>query len=187
MGRRRPHGAPGTVTAGEDGRLVVTATHTFAAEFHGNATVHLGISEAEATWPVSVNVRAEPAEASAPSYEFRGQQILAAIPNVRGSTTYEIIFHLDMPLPTRKSGGPEASLGGGIAGSISSFDPHKGSACYTARLAATVKGRLKSRHSLPFSLKIQQPPSLIQGKAVLRRYASLKRMHSAASRQLGCG
>jgi hypothetical protein len=178
--------APANIAEGENGRLVVTATHTFPAEFHGNVTVHVGITEAEANWPVSVIVHAAQAETPVPNYEFRGRQILAAVPSLKGSTAYEIIFRLNMPLPTTKSGGLEASLDSGIAGSISSFDPHKASACYAARLAADVKRKLKSRHSLPFNLKIQQPASLIRGKAVLRKYASFKRMHSAASRQLGC-
>ena len=178
--------AYGSVTTGEAGRLVITATHTFPAEFRGNATVHVGITEAEATWPVSVDVRAAQASTPTPKYEFRGRQIIAAIPNVKGSTAYEMIFHLNMPLPTAKSGGVEASLGGGIAGSISSFGRHKASACYSVTLGAGMKRKLKSRRSLPFNLKIRQPASVIQGKAVLQKYASLKRMQSAASKQLGC-
>ena len=183
--------APGSISAGEAGKLVVTATHTFPAEFHGNATVHVGITEAEAAWPVSVSVDPAQAQARTPSapvlkYKFRGHPILAAIPRAQGSTAYAMVFQLDMPLPTAKSGGVAASLGGGIAGSISSFGPHKAAACYSVRLGVDVKRKLKSHHSLPFSLKIQQPASVIQGKAVLHRYASLKRMQSAASRQLGC-
>ncbi len=178
--------AYGNVTAGEDGRLVVTATNTFPAEFRGNATVHVGITEAEATWPVSENVRGAQADAPIPKYEFRGRPIIAAIPNVGGRTVYEIIFHLNMPLPTTNAGGFQASLGGGIAGSISSFGRHEASACYAAKLAAGVKRELQSRRSLPFKLKIQQPPSLIQGDAVLREYASLRRMRRDTLRQLGC-
>jgi hypothetical protein len=178
--------APGTITAAQNGRLVLTATHTFPAEFSGNTTVHVGISETVATWSVSAKVRAVRAGAPIPKYGFRGQQILAAVPNIKGSTAYEIIFRLSIPLPTTKSGGVEASLGGGIVGSIAVFGRHKVSACYVARLAAGVKRKLKSHRSLPFNLKIHQPPRVIKGEAVLRKYASLKRMHSAARRQLGC-
>ncbi len=180
--------APANIIAGENGRLVVTATHTFPAEFSGNTTVHVGITEAQAIWPVSVNVHAAQVETPVPNYEppnyeFRGQQILAAI---KGSTAHEIVFRLNMPLPTTKSGGVEASLGGRIAGSISRLGPRAANACYAVRLAAGVERKLKSRHSLQFSLKTRQPASVIQGKAVLRKYASLKRMHSVTSRQLGC-
>lgn len=178
--------ASGNVTAAEGGRLVVTATNTFPAEFRGNATVHVGITEAETAWPVSVNVHGAQANAPIPKYEFRGRQIIAAIPRVGGPTLYEIIFHLNMPLPTTQAGGIEASLGGGIAGSISSFGPHKASACYASKLVAGAKRGLQSRRIVPFKLKIRQPPSLIQGDAVLRDYASLRRMRSAARRQLGC-
>jgi len=177
---------PGTVTAGENGRLVVTTTHAFPAEFSGNAVVHVGITEAVTAWPVSVNVRAVHASVPIPKYGFRGRQILAAVPNAKGGTAYEIIFRLTVPLPTTKSGGIEASLAGGIAGSISGVGSHKISACYAARLAANVERKLRSRRSLPFNLKIQQPPGVIQGKAVLHKYASLKRMHNAARRQLDC-
>ncbi len=177
---------PGTVTAGENGRLVVTTTHMFAAAFSGNAVLHVGITEAVTTWPVSVNVRAVHAVAPIPKYGFRGRQILAAVPNTNGGTAYEIIFRLSIPLPTTKSGGVEASLGGGIAGSIAVFGRHKVSACYVARLAASVKRKLKSRRRLPFNLKIHQPPRVLKGEAVLREYASFERMHSAARRQLSC-
>jgi hypothetical protein len=183
--------APASITAGEDGRLVVTATHTFPAEFRGNVTVHVGITEAEATWPVSADVHAPQAEApvpnhKSPSYEFRGRQILAAAPSVKGGTVYEIVFRLNMPLPATKSGGVEASLGGGIAGSISRLGPRAASACYAVRLTAGVKRKLKSHRSLPFNLKTQQPASVVPGKAVFHKYASLERMHSAAGRQLSC-
>ncbi|MGA9283941.1 MAG: hypothetical protein WBV85_00705 [Solirubrobacteraceae bacterium] len=182
--------APASIAAGENGRLVVTATHTFPAEFHGNATVRVGIAEAEATWPVSADVHAAQAAPplsshESPNYEFRGRQILAAVPSVKGSTAYEIVFRLNVPLPATKSG-VEASFGGGIAGSISRFGGRTASACYAVRLAAGVERKLKSRRSLQFNLKIQQPASVIQGKAVLHKYASLKGMHRAASRQLGC-
>lgn len=177
--------APGSVTSGEGGRLVVTATNTFPAEFQGNAIVHVGIAEAEATWPVSVNARAAPATAPIPQYEFRGRQILAAVPSVNGSTAYEMLFHLNTPLPTARSGGVDASLSGGIAGAISSFGRNKTSACYSVRLAAGVKRKLKSR-SLSFNLKIRQPASVIRGKAVLQKYLSLKRMRIAVGKQLGC-
>ncbi len=183
--------APANITAGENGKLVVTATHTFPAEFRGNVIVRVGITEAEATWPVSADVSAAQAEApipkhKLPNYEFRGRQILAAVPSVKAGTAYEIVFRLNTPLPATKAGGVEASLGGGIAGSISRFGTHTASACYAVRLAAGAERKLESRHSLPFNLKIRQPVSLIQGKAVLRKYTSLKRAHSAASRQLGC-
>jgi PKD repeat protein len=183
--------APANIAAGEDGRLVVTATHTFPAEFSGNTTVHVGITEAEATWPVSADVHVAQAEAPSPNhafpnYEFRGRQILAATPSVKGSTAYEIVFRLNVPLPATKSGSVEASLGVGIAGSISRFGHRAASACYAVRLVADRERKLKSRRSLPFNLKIQQPASAIPGKAVLHKYASLKRMHSAASRQLSC-
>ena len=183
--------APANITAGEDGRLVVTARHTFPAEFSGNVTVRVGIAEAEATWPVSADVHAAQTEAPIPNHklpkhEFRGRQILATTPSVGGSTAYEIVFRLNMPLPARKSGRVEASLGDGIVGSISRFGPRAASACYAARLAPGVKHKLKSRRSLPFNLKIQRPVSVIQGSAVLRKFASLERMHRAVSRQLGC-
>ncbi len=181
--------APGSVTAGEAGRLVVTATNTFPTEFQGNATVHVGITEAETAWPVKVDVHAAKAPMPAPrapKYEFRGRQILAAIPGAKASTAYEMVFRLNMPLPTANSGGIEASLGGGITGSISSFGHHRASACYSVRPATGVKRKLKSRRSLPFKLKIRRPASVLRGKAVLRNYASVKRMRSAASKQLGC-
>jgi hypothetical protein len=181
--------APGSITAGEAGRLAITATNTFPAEFEGKATVHVGIAEAEATWLVSVNVRAAQARIPArriPKYGFRGQQILAAIPSVKGSTAYEMLFHLNVPLPTTKSGRVEASLGGEFAGSISSFGGHKADACYSVGLSAGMKRKLASRRGLSFNLKIRQPASVIPGKAVLRRYTSLKRMQSVASRQLNC-
>lgn len=178
--------APGTITAGANGTLVLTATHMFPTEFSGNTTVHVGISEAVTTWPVSVNVHATQARAPIPKYGFRGRQILAAVPNAKGGTAYEIVFRLTQPLPTTKSGGVEASLGGGIAGSISGLGRHRASACYTARLTAGMRHKLKSRRTLPFSLKVHQPPGVIKGKAVLREYASLERMHGAARIQLGC-
>jgi hypothetical protein len=178
--------APGIITPGEAGRMAVTATNTFPTEFQGNATVHVGITEAEATWPVSVNVRASEPTAPNLKYRFRGEQILAAIPSVKGRTAYEMIFRLNMPLPTAKSGGAEISLGDGITGSISSFGRHRAGDCYSVRLAAGVKRKLKSRRSLPFNLKIRQSASVVRGEAVLRKYASPKRMQSAASKQLGC-
>jgi hypothetical protein len=186
--------APGSITAGENGRLVVTATHTFPAEFHGNASVHVGITEAEATWPVSVNVSAAQVSASAPTptptpatpkYGFRGRQILAAISNVKGRAVYEIVFRLNMALPATKSG-VEASLGSEIAGPISGFGHQKASACYEARLARGAERKLKPHRSLPFDLRIRQPPAVIHGRATMRKYASLGRMYSAVRRQLGC-
>jgi hypothetical protein len=164
--------APGTVSADGNGRLMVSATHTFPAEFSGVVIVSVGIAEAVTTWPVSVNVGAVQASAPVLKYGFQGQQILAAVPNVKGSTAYEIIFRLDMPLPSTESGGVRASLGGGIAGSIAGFGRHRASACYAARLTAGVKRKLKARRSLPFNLETQEPASVIQGKAVLRKYAS---------------
>lgn len=168
-----------TVTTAEAGRLVVTATHTFPAEFHGNTILSMRISEAEARWPVSVNVRA------APRYEFRDRQILAAIPSVKGRTTYEILFRLNTPLPSTSSDVVDAALGGGFYDSVSSFGRDKADACYAIRLTG-VKRKLMSRRSLPFTLTIQQPVRIVRGRAELRRYASLRRMHSAADRQLGC-
>jgi hypothetical protein len=76
---------------------------------------------------------------------------------------------------------PKAAPGGSAWRGASS----KAGACYIVRLPEHATRKLKSRHALPFTLKIQQPTSVIRGNAVLRKYASLKRMQSAASRQLG--
>jgi hypothetical protein len=183
--------APANVVPGENGRLLVTAAHTFRAEVSGNVTVTVGVSEALTSWPVSADVRAARAEGPAakhglPGYEFRGRQILVTAPHGKASTTYEIAFRLNRPLPSTKSGGVEASLGGGIAGSISRLGAHAVSACYIVSLTAGVERKLKSRRGMSFSLKIRRPTSVIQGKAALHRYASLERARSATSRQLGC-
>lgn len=180
--------APGVITAAAEGRLVVTATHTFTAEFSGNTTVRVGITEAEATWPVSVTVHARQvvSRAPTPKYRFRGRPILAAVENDRGRVYYEIIFRLNRPLPTVRSRGVGASLGGGVTGSIFGYGRHKASACYVAKLHTAVRRRLGSLGSLPFDLTIQQPSTVMRGTAVLRKLASAGRARNFARRQLGC-
>jgi hypothetical protein len=182
--------APGVVTSAADGRLVVTATHTFTAKTSGNATVHVGIAEAEAAWPLSVTVHAQRAAAAtpAPLYRFRGRPILAAVRSGRRSVAYEMIFRLNLPLPTAKSGMVQASLSGGtaVAGSILSYGRHEARDCYVAKLSGVKPTRTMSRRGLPFDLKIQTVGT-IQDTAVLRRLASARRTRSFARSRLGCG
>jgi hypothetical protein len=165
---------------------VVAGSHVYPAEFNGTATVQVGIAEAASTWPVSVSVR-EPEVPAAP-FRFRGQPILAAIPSVKGSTAYEIIFRLNQPLPRTKSGRIQASLGGyGVAGSLAGFGPHKSHACYAAGVKVSKGRKPKAHHRYRFALSVQRPTvSQTHGHATLHRYFNFASMLTGASKRLGC-
>jgi hypothetical protein len=174
--------APGTITAGEDGRLVVTGSHVYPAAFNGTATVTVGITEATSTWPVSVS-----AKESVP-FVFRGQPILASIPSVKGSTAYELIFRLDRPLPRTSSGRIEASLSGyGVAGSLAGFGLHKSRACYAAGVTITKRHTPRAHSRYPLTLSVQEPGvPRTHGHAALRRYRNFVGMLTGAAKKLGC-
>jgi hypothetical protein len=174
--------APGTVTAGENGRLVVAGSHVYPATFNGTATVIVGITEATSTWPVSVS-----AEEPVP-FAFRGPPILAAIPSVRGSTAYELIFRLDRSLPRAPSGRIEASLSGyGVAGSLAGFGLHKSRACYAAGITIPKRRAPRTHRHYPITLSAQEPGvPKTHGHAMLRRYSNFVGMLTGAAKKLGC-
>jgi hypothetical protein len=175
--------APGTITAGANGRFVVTGSHVYPAEFEGTATLNVWASEAISKWPVSVSVR-EPA----PPFRFRGHPILAAIPSTKRSTAYELIFRVDRRLPRSKSGRIEASLGGyGVAGSLAGFGPHKSHSCYATGIDVPKGHSPKMHRHYPLTLSTQLPGvAKTNGHATMHRYFNFVDMLTGAAKELGC-
>jgi hypothetical protein len=185
--------APGTITAGEDGRLVVTAAHTFPAEFSGNTTVHVGISEAETSWPVSVRAVQAPIatpKPATPQYELLGTPTLATIERPHGGKVYELIFRLSRRLPITGSEHIATSLiAFGHSSSLVSFGPDRSRACYAARLSPTTKHPPKAGAPYRFSLSIPMPAAAhtsASGKAIAHVYLNRAALRAGADKQLGC-
>jgi PKD repeat protein len=137
----------------------------------------------------TVNVVASPPQSPPPpKFKLVGQPILAAIPSVKRSTAYEIIFRLDQPLPRTKSGRILASLSGyGIAGSLASFGPHKSHSCYAAGITPPKGHTPRPHRRYPFAIGIEAAMSVkVSGHAVLHRYFNFVSMLTSASKKLAC-
>jgi hypothetical protein len=199
------HWGDGTITAAivgksSSGCFEATApSHTYAnpgAYQTSNDTVSVLVWAGDlmgkwATSSVSVNVATPTPDTGLgekPQFKFVGQPIAAAIPSVKGKTSYEIIFRLNRQLPQTKSGQIQAQLiPYGEGNSIASFGPHETHTCYAAGSDGLARQHPKAGHRYPFTLAIQRPTATkAKGHAILHRYFNFVSMLSGASKRLGC-
>jgi hypothetical protein len=186
--------SPGTITMQPNGTFAVSGSHTYTQPSSDTVSVLVGAGDLMGKWAtssVSMDVATPAPDTSPgerPQFKFVGQPIAAAIPSVKGKTSYEIIFRLNRQLPRIKSGRIQAQLipyGGG--NSIASFGPHETHMCYAAGSDGLAKQHPKGGHRYPFTLAIQRPTATeAKGHAILHRYFNFVSMLSGASKRLGC-
>jgi hypothetical protein len=183
----------GTITTQSgDNTFTVSGSFTYARPFSGTISVLLWHdTQLLGRWTTSsVEVEGAAAPDLRPPLpvRFRGQPILAAIPRAGGAPVYELIFRTNQPLPHTSSGHVEALIEvHGRTNPVSGLVAHRASTCYVARTNGIGKRKLKLGARYPFTLAVDtRSVTRDSGHALLRKFASLDRMRSVASRQLGC-
>ena len=183
---------PGTISPQNNHTFTVSGSITYAGPFSGTTSVLLW-HDAQllgrwTTSSVSVEGVAVPDLMPPAPIRLLGQPILAAIPRAAGAPVYELVFRTNQPLPQTSSGHVQALIEArGRTNPISGLVPHRASTCYVARTNRIGKRRLKLGASYPFTLAIGGGSTTRDSShALLRRFASLSRMRSVTSRQLGC-
>jgi hypothetical protein len=183
----------GTIsTQGGSNTFTVSGSFTYAHPFIGTISVLLWHgAQLLGKWTTSgVGVQGMATADRTPPARVRlsGQPILAAIPSAAGGPIYELVFRTNRPLTQTSSGHVEALIEiHGRTNPISGLVPHRASTCYVARTNRIGKRRLKLGTSYPFTLAIGEGSTTRDsGHALLHQFASLNRMRSVTSRQLGC-
>ncbi len=183
----------GTIEPRSDGHtFTVSGSFAYTHPFSGAISVSLTHSDKPlGTWVTSdvdvtggVRITLRPHE----RVRLQGQPILAAIPQAGGRTAYDLFFRTNRPLPQTSVGHVAAVIeANGQTSPVDAFDKHRSSTCFVAHTSGTGKRKLKPGSRLPFTLAVEENPITVdRGHAVLRRFANLARMRSAATRQLGC-
>jgi hypothetical protein len=119
---------------------------------------------------------------------LRGQPILAVIPQGVRGPMYEFVFRTNRPLSRTNSGRLEAKIeADGRTDPVSDLIARVASTCYVARTNRISKRMLKAGGRYPFTLAIDTGSvKRDSGRASLRKFATVDRMRSIASRSLGC-
>jgi hypothetical protein len=190
----------GTINMGSSSEpmFTVSGSHTYARSITGTIKVLLSFSrfswmnpESLGAW-TTASVNATPAissaEVTAPRLQFDGRPLLAVIQRGSRAPLYELVFRLNRALAQTTIGDAESRIeANGHTTSIHQLIAHEATACYVATASMLGKRKLRPGARYPFALVVggasdTRDPTY----GVVRRFASVKRMHAAASKQLGC-
>jgi hypothetical protein len=186
---------PGTIGMQSNNTFTVSGSYWYTYPFSGTISVLLrdvgSSGRLLGRWTTSsVSVQGVATADLAPPARarLRDQPILAVIPRTAGGPLYELVFRTSRPLPRTSSGHVDALIeANGRTNPISDLIAHRTSTCYVAHTNGIGKRKLKLGARYPFTLAVDAGSvTRDSGHALLRRFVSLNRMRSVASRQLGC-
>jgi hypothetical protein len=175
-----------------DHAFTVSGSVTYERPFGGTISVLLWHDAAlVGKWTTnSVDVPGLAALDRTPSVpvRLRGQPILAVIPRGVRGPIYEFVFRTNQPLSRTNSGRVGAKIeADGRTDPVSDLIARVASTCYVARTNRISKRILKAGAGYPFTLAIDAGSvTRDRGRASLRKFATVSRMRSIASRSLGC-
>jgi hypothetical protein len=177
--------------------FTVSGSHTYTRSLNGTVRVLLayGVGWSKAgdplgAWTTTTVDATSPPSVTAPQalLRFRGQSILAVVPRGLGAPLYEIFFQVNRPLPQARSGHIEATIEAhGRSSSVRRLTIHETSTCYAAIVSGSGRLKPKAGARYPFTLVLGGGTATRDsGYGLVRRFASIGRMQSAARRLLGC-
>lgn len=175
-----------------DHTFTVSGSVTYERPFRGTISVLLWHDAAlVGTWITnSVDVPGVAALDITPPVRvrLRGQPILAVIPRRVGGPIYEFVFRTNRLLSRTNSGRVEAKIeADGRTDPVSDLITHGASTCYVARTNRTSKRILNAGAGYPFTLALDAGSvTRDSGRASVRKFTSVDRVRSIASRSLGC-
>lgn len=181
----------GTISVQNHKTFTVTGSHIYAQPLSEEVTVLLSTNgKLLGKWPASSVTAAPRLNSGGPLFarpRLVRRAILASIPAAHGPL-YEIVFRLKRELPLTQSGQVEASVGIYSQSSpVARLDAVGADRCYVARVDGIGGHKLKLGGSYPFTITPgEESVARGDGHALLRKFASFKRLRRAARRYLGC-
>lgn len=175
--------------------FTVGGSHTYAYPLTGAIRVLLSYgwsareSDSLGAWAIGgVDVASPTASEVTPAVRFRGQPLLAVIRHGHRAPLYELVFRLNRALVQSSAGHMEATINAdGDTSPVRQLTSNRVTACYVATAGTAGKQNLKPGSRYPFTLVISGAPSTQDRTyGIVRSFTSVKHMHRAASKQLGC-
>ncbi|HTA33037.1 MAG TPA: hypothetical protein VK721_06390 [Solirubrobacteraceae bacterium] len=177
--------------------FTVSGSHTYGRPLTGTTKVLLSYESeplgawatgsVDATPPIDLTHPAGSVHVT-PPVRFHGQPLLDEISRSGKAPLYELVFRLNRALPQTGAGNVEAMIeANGQPSPIRQLTTRKVATCYAATQGGIGKRELKPGAHYPFTL-VDEGASDTRYRAygLVRRFASINRMHGAVSRQLGC-